>query len=83
MCIFLKIEITLKLLEMAWALGHNINGCEVKYNQLILDHVTYGKPTYSRSSSRLFARIKVLIHGRINFGKLTYAPFQHLKSAHD
>ncbi len=50
-----KIEITSKLFQMAKAHGHNVNGCEVKYNQLILDHVTYdGKPTYSQSPSRLF-----------------------------
>lgn len=68
-CIFLLIEITSKLFQMAGAHGHIVNGCEVKYNQLILDHATYdGKPTYSQSPSRLFVRIKVPIHARINFG---------------
>lgn len=65
---------------MVGAHDHIVNGCEVKYNQLILDHVTYnGKPTYSQSPSRLLARIKVPIHVRINFGehKVTYTPFQH------
>lgn len=69
LCIFLLIEITSKLFQIVGAHSHIVNGGEVKYNQLILDHVTYdGKPTYSQSPSRLFTRIKVPIQVPIHVG---------------